>query len=105
LGWRLQFLPNGKKIVYHFGKWHGSNAAFARLMDEKVTIIILGNRFTRSIYNAAHRCYDIFGDYQQHPLNDEEETDNVSANKKMGKPRLKTRSKKSSIKPVSKAKH
>ncbi len=41
LGWRLQLLPNGKKVVYHFGKWHGFNAAFARLMDEKVTIIIL----------------------------------------------------------------
>ena len=22
LGWRLQLLPNGKKVVYHFGKWH-----------------------------------------------------------------------------------
>lgn len=32
LGWRLQLLTNGKKVVYHFGKWHGSNAAFARLI-------------------------------------------------------------------------
>ena len=76
LGWRLQLLPNGKKVVYHFGKWHGFNAAFARLMDEKVTIIILGNKFTRNIYNAAHLCYDIFGDYKQgHGGNDEETTD------------------------------
>jgi CubicO group peptidase (beta-lactamase class C family) len=65
LGWRLQLLPNGKKIVYHFGKWHGSNASFARLLDEQVTIIILGNRFNRSIYGSAQLCYDIFGEYMQ----------------------------------------
>jgi CubicO group peptidase (beta-lactamase class C family) len=65
LGWRLENLPNGKKIVYHYGKWHGFNAAFARLMDEKVTIIILGNRFTRMIYNTAHKSYEFFGPYGQ----------------------------------------
>jgi CubicO group peptidase (beta-lactamase class C family) len=62
LGFRLMNLPNNKKIVYHFGKWHGCNAAFARLIEEKVTIIILGNRFTRSIYNTAHQSYDLFGE-------------------------------------------
>ncbi len=72
LGWRLQLLPNGKKVIYHFGKWHGFNSAFARLTEEKATIIILGNKFNRSIYNAAHLCYDIFGDYQQQPGNNEE---------------------------------
>lgn len=77
LGWRLQLLPNGKKVVYHFGKWHGSNAAFTRLMDEKVTIIILGNRFTRTVYGAAHLCYDIFGDYQQRKVPDSDEIDSV----------------------------
>lgn len=86
LGWRLQLLPNGKKVAYHFGKWHGSNAAFARLMDEKVTIIILGNKFTRAIYNAAYLCYDLFGDYQQRKLNEEEETDSLSTEKKAAAP-------------------
>lgn len=82
LGWRLQLLPNGKKVVYHFGKWHGNNAAFARLIDEKATIIILGNRFTRSIYHSAHLCYDIFGDYQQRRINEEEESNKThTANK------------------------
>ncbi|MBL0129764.1 MAG: beta-lactamase family protein [Chitinophagaceae bacterium] len=76
-GWRLQLLPNGKKIVYHFGKWHGSNAAFTRLLDEKTTIIILGNRFNRAIYDAAHLCYDIFGDYQQQKVTDPDETDSI----------------------------
>lgn len=86
LGWRLQLLPNGRKIVYHFGKWHGNNAAFARLIDEKATIIILGNRFTRNIYNTAHLCYDIFGDYQQHKVNEEEESDSTETNKKITPP-------------------
>ncbi|MCX8019565.1 MAG: beta-lactamase family protein [Chitinophagaceae bacterium] len=65
LGWRLQFLPNGKKVKYHFGRWHGFNTAFARLTDEKVTIIITGNRFNKNIYTAAQLAYDIFGDYRQ----------------------------------------
>lgn len=77
LGWRLQLIPNGKKVVYHFGKWHGFNAAFARLTDEKVTIIILGNRFNRAIYDAALRCYDIFGDYRQGTESDPDEIDSL----------------------------
>ncbi len=105
LGWRLQFLSNGKKIVYHFGKWHGFNAAFARLMDEKVTIIILGNKFSRSIYNAAHLCYDIFGDYQQRRVNEEEESDSASIDKKVALPELKNKKKRPAVKTVSKAKH
>ena len=105
LGWRLQLLPNGKKIVYHFGKWHGFNAAFARLMDEKVTIIILGNKFTRSIYNAAHLCYEIFGDYLQRRVNEEEESDSASNDKKTALPELKNKKTKPAIKTNLKAKH
>ncbi len=82
LGWRLQLLPNGKKVIYHFGKWHGFNAAFARLTDEKATIIILGNKFNRNIYNAAHLCYDIFGDYMQRRTEPDEESDNPESTKK-----------------------
>lgn len=78
-GWRLISLPNGKKVIYHFGKWHGNNAAFARLTDEKATIIILGNRFNRNIYNVAHLCYDIFGDYMQNRSEEEDETENPEA--------------------------
>ena len=76
LGWRMLMIPNGKKVIYHFGKWHGFNAAFARLIDEKVTIVILGNKYNRNIYSAAHKAYDIFGDYQQTKDNrdDDDET-------------------------------
>lgn len=72
LGWRLELLPNNKKIIYHFGRWHGNNAAFTRLVDEKVTIIILGNKFNRYIYSVAHHSYDLFGIYKQEAVKEEE---------------------------------
>lgn len=63
LGWRLLYVPNGKKVIYHNGHWHGFNSAFARLTDEKATIIILGNRFNKNIYTTAKKMYNLFGDY------------------------------------------
>ena len=65
LGWRLLMLKNGKKVIYHNGRWHGTNAALAKLPDENITIIIIGNRYNSNIYNTARKAYDIFGDYQQ----------------------------------------
>ena len=55
LAWRMLNLKNGKKVIYHNGRWHGTNAAFARLTDEKATIIVIGNKFNRNIYTAAKR--------------------------------------------------
>ncbi|HRO71607.1 MAG TPA: serine hydrolase, partial [Chitinophagaceae bacterium] len=80
LGWRMLNFPNGKKVIYHFGRWHGFNAAFARLIDEKVTIVILGNRYNSNIYRVARKAYDIFGNYDQNGGNDEEENDNERVN-------------------------
>ena len=82
LGWRMLLIPNGKKVIYHFGRWHGFNAAFARLIDDKVTIIILGNKYNRNIYSAAHKAYDIFGDYQQTKDNGDDEEE-ISGLQKM----------------------
>jgi len=72
LGFRLKLLPNQKKIIYHFGRWHGNNAAFARLTDEQVTVIILGNKFNRQIYTAASKSYSLFGPYGGKQQRDEE---------------------------------
>jgi CubicO group peptidase (beta-lactamase class C family) len=102
LGWRLQILPNGKKIIYHFGKWHGFNAAFARLTDEKVTIIILGNKFNRNIYNAAHLCYDFFGEYLQRHTDPEDENDNPEATKKITGSHAKKKNTSSKSRPLTK---
>lgn len=63
LGWRLLNIPNGKKIIYHHGRWHGFNSAFARLTDENVTIIMITNRFNRNVYPVARKMYNLFGNY------------------------------------------
>ena len=88
LGFRMLLLPNGKKVIYHFGRWHGFNAAFARLTDEKATIIILGNKFTSNVYTTARASYDIFGNYLK---NDKEEDDSdAMANKQKSNSPLST---------------
>lgn len=62
LGWRMNIYPNGKKMIYHNGWWHGNNAAFVRLLDEDATIVVVGNRFTRTVYHAKDMA-NLFGDY------------------------------------------
>jgi len=62
LGWRMTFLDNGKKILYHNGWWHGNNAVFIRLLDEEMTIIVLGNKFNRRVYQTKQICKQI-GNY------------------------------------------
>jgi CubicO group peptidase (beta-lactamase class C family) len=52
LGWRLYELPSGKKIIYHNGWWHGNNTVFSRIPNDSTTIVVLGNKFNRSIYQA-----------------------------------------------------
>jgi CubicO group peptidase (beta-lactamase class C family) len=52
LGWRMLMKPNEPKLVYHNGWWHGNNTVFTRLIDETATIIILGNRYNRTIYKG-----------------------------------------------------
>ncbi|MGZ3888648.1 MAG: serine hydrolase domain-containing protein [Flavisolibacter sp.] len=63
LGWRMLLLPNGKKVIYHNGHWHGFNSAFARLVDENATIIILSNRYNMNVYTTAKKLYNLFGHY------------------------------------------
>ncbi|MFT3980682.1 MAG: serine hydrolase domain-containing protein [Ferruginibacter sp.] len=62
LGWRMNIYPNGKKVIFHNGWWHGNNAAFIRLIDQDATIIVLGNRYNRNIYKA-YQLINSFGNY------------------------------------------
>ncbi len=64
LGWRMTFLNNGKKLLYHNGWWHGSNTVFIRLVDEEAVIIVLSNKFNRRIYGSKNLS-NLFGDYMQ----------------------------------------
>ena len=52
LGWRMNVYPDGKKVIYHNGWWHGNNAVFIRMIQDSVTIIVLGNKYNRNIYQA-----------------------------------------------------
>jgi CubicO group peptidase (beta-lactamase class C family) len=82
LGWRMNIYPDGKKMIFHNGWWHGSNATFIRLLKENATIIVVGNKFNRSIYGAKILC-NLFGDYYTPEEDDENEntkvTDSISA--------------------------
>lgn len=51
LGWRLLNSPT-EEIVYHNGWWHGNNTVFTRYIKDSATIIVLGNRYNRNIYQA-----------------------------------------------------
>jgi CubicO group peptidase (beta-lactamase class C family) len=86
LGWRLLNFPNGKNVVYHFGKWHGFTPAFARLIDEKAVIIILGNRYNQNIYNEAKKSYLIFGDYKLDSANSGLDDENQGKNTNVSMP-------------------
>lgn len=59
LGWRMLCYPNGNKVIYHNGWWHGNNTSFYRLIKENMTIIVLGNRFNKGIYRQAPVVYSI----------------------------------------------
>lgn len=74
LGWRMNIYPDGKKMIYHNGWWHGSNAAFIRLLPENATIIVIGNRYNRAVYHAKVLC-SLFGNYN----NGEEEEESESS--------------------------
>ncbi len=75
LGWRMNVYPNGKKLIYHNGWWHGSNAVFIRMIDESATIILIGNKYNKSIYHARTLC-NLFGEY--YGMEEEEENDKKS---------------------------
>jgi CubicO group peptidase (beta-lactamase class C family) len=62
LGWRMTFLDNGKKILYHNGWWHGNNAVFIRLLDEQMSIVVLSNKFNRRVYKSRQIC-NLLGNY------------------------------------------
>lgn len=62
LGWRMNIYSNSKKMIFHNGWWHGSNAAFIRLVQDTATIIVIGNKFNRGIYHSKNLA-NIFSNY------------------------------------------
>ncbi|MEP6711411.1 MAG: serine hydrolase domain-containing protein [Ferruginibacter sp.] len=72
LGWRMNIYPNGKKMIFHNGWWHGSNAAFIRLFQDDVTIILIGNKYCSTIYKAKNLS-NIFNNYFEKDLEEDTE--------------------------------
>jgi CubicO group peptidase (beta-lactamase class C family) len=52
LGWRMNIYPDGNKVTFHNGWWHGNNAVFVQTPSIGATIIVLGNKYNRTIYKA-----------------------------------------------------
>lgn len=52
LGFRMKIFDDGEKLTYHNGWWHGTNSVFAHLLKSNVTIIAIGNKYSRRVYSA-----------------------------------------------------
>ena len=52
LGFRMKVFDENSKLTYHNGWWHGSNSVFAHLLQSKVTIIAIGNKYSQRVYSA-----------------------------------------------------
>lgn len=62
LGIRMNEYEKGEPFYFHNGWWHGNTSSFINLRKEKVTIIVLSNKFTRKTYQAK-KLATLFGDY------------------------------------------
>ena len=62
LGVRMTEFEKSEPFYYHNGWWHGNTSCFINLRKEKVTIIVLSNKFSRKTYQAK-RLAALFGDY------------------------------------------
>lgn len=70
-GWRLLNFPDGTKLVYHNGWWHGYTNLFHRRIQDSTTIIILSNRMNKSIYHVQG-VYQILDGNYDNELEDEQ---------------------------------
>lgn len=52
IGFRMKIFDNTEKLTYHNGWWHGTNSVFAHLLKSNVTIIAIGNKYSRRVYSA-----------------------------------------------------
>jgi CubicO group peptidase (beta-lactamase class C family) len=66
LGWRLIDHGAGRKIIYHNGWWHGNNTVFSRFTNDTASVIVLGNRYNRLIYDVK-KIYPQFPGYGYMP--------------------------------------
>ncbi len=51
-GWRLTDQPDGTKLIYHNGWWHGYNSVFMRRPKDQTTVIVLCNKYNTNTYHV-----------------------------------------------------
>lgn len=103
-GWRMNVYPDGKKVIYHNGWWHGNNAVFIRMIQDSVTIIVLGNKYDRNIYMA--KDMERFFGGEDSPVTEENQemsTEETPLTEKPTAPAKKSNSVKHHHKPAKKA--
>ena len=52
LGFRMKIFDDNEKLTYHNGWWHGTNSVFGHLLKSNVTIVAIGNKYSRRVYSA-----------------------------------------------------
>lgn len=62
LGIRMINWETGQNFYFHNGWWHGNTSSYITLPEEKVVIIALSNKMTRSTY-SVRKLASLFGDY------------------------------------------
>jgi CubicO group peptidase (beta-lactamase class C family) len=62
LGIRMIEFEEGEPFYYHNGWWHGNTSTLITLRKEKVTMIVLSNKFTKKTYQTK-KLSGLFGDY------------------------------------------
>lgn len=61
LGMRMRFLPpNGEKMIYHNGWWHGNNTSFVPVRKDTVTVVCLGNKYSNRPYSTLSMVSSLF---------------------------------------------
>jgi CubicO group peptidase (beta-lactamase class C family) len=71
LGIRMINWETGQNFYFHNGWWHGNTSSYVSLVKDRVTIIALSNKFTRSTYNVR-KLSPLFGDYPFQLYNEKE---------------------------------
>lgn len=62
IGFRMKVYDNGRKLTFHTGWWHGTNSVFGHLLNSDVTIVSIGNKFSRGPYTALSLA-SLFDEY------------------------------------------
>lgn len=62
LGIRMMEWEKGEPFFYHNGWWHGNTSCFINMRKEKVTMIVLSNKYTHKTWQTK-KLASLFGDY------------------------------------------